>query len=81
MKVRTITAEATADVFCYACDNDCFDPHLKAHLKRLGIDIAECKKTEKCLVEIQEETNIIWQTSEPFLFLFDTLPTLGALRK
>jgi len=54
VKFHTATAEGTADVFCYACDQDSVNPYLEAHFKYLGIDITECRKTERSMKELQD---------------------------
>ncbi|KAG8861239.1 hypothetical protein FRB96_003189 [Tulasnella sp. 330] len=58
VKLGTITAEGTADVYCYACDNERIDPDLVAHLSSFGINIHNRKKTEKSVTELQIEHNL-----------------------
>lgn len=63
VKLGSITPEGTADVYCYACDDEVKDHHLATHLKNFGINIAEAEKTEKSLTELQLEQNIKWDFS------------------
>lgn len=63
VKLGSITPEGTADVYCYACDDEVKDHHLATHLKHFGINIAEAEKTEKSLTELQLEQNIKWDFS------------------
>lgn len=63
VKLGSITPDGTADVYCYACDDEVKDFHLAAHLKHFGINIAEAEKTEKSLTELQLEQNIKWDFS------------------
>ncbi|KAJ3229576.1 hypothetical protein HDU81_005241 [Chytriomyces hyalinus] len=58
VKLGTITPEGTADIYCYLCDEERLDPHLGAHLKNFGINIAGQEKTEKTLTELQLEQNM-----------------------
>jgi len=53
VKLGTITADGGGDVFSYAVDDMVSDPHLTEHLKHFGIDIAEMKKTEKTMAELE----------------------------
>ena len=56
-KLGTITAEG-ASIHCYECDDDIIDAKLGEHLAKLGIDIAQEKKTEKTMVELNLEANL-----------------------
>jgi ubiquitin carboxyl-terminal hydrolase 5/13 len=58
VKLGSLTAEGTADVYCYACDDERVDPELPAHLLRWGINISDRQKTEKSLTELQIEQNL-----------------------
>ena len=60
VKLGSITAEGTADVYCYACDDERTDPEIAKHLAHWGINIAEREKTEKSLTEMQIEQNLRW---------------------
>jgi ubiquitin carboxyl-terminal hydrolase 5/13 len=53
VKLGTITAEGAGDVFSYAEDDMVQDPYLVDHLKHFGIDIAQMKKTEKTMAELE----------------------------
>ncbi len=63
VKLGSITPEGTADVYCYACNEERTDPELANHLARWGINIAEREKTEKSLTEMQIEQNLKWDFS------------------
>lgn len=63
VKLGSITSEGTADVFCYACNEERIDPELAVHLSHWGINISEREKTEKSLVEMQIEQNLTWDFS------------------
>lgn len=56
-----MTADGTADIYCYSCNDERTDPELAAHLAHWGINIAEREKTEKSLVELQIEQNLRWE--------------------
>ncbi|CAN8106564.1 unnamed protein product [Discula destructiva] len=60
VKLGSISAEGTADVYCYACDDERIDDGLAMHLANWGINIAERQKTEKSLTEMQIEQNMKW---------------------
>ncbi|RMZ75625.1 hypothetical protein DV738_g5367, partial [Chaetothyriales sp. CBS 135597] len=60
VKLGSITPEGSADVYCYACDEERTDPELVQHLANWGIDIADRVKTEKSLTEMQIEQNLRW---------------------
>lgn len=57
-KLGTITPEGTASIYCYACNDDKNDEQLAQHLSNLGIDIAQQKKTEKTVQEMDLELNL-----------------------
>ena len=63
VKLGSITPEGTADIYCYACNEERTDPELAAHLAQWGINIAEREKTEKSLTEMQIEQNLKWEFS------------------
>ena len=63
VKLGSITPEGTADIYCYACNDEKVDPELAAHLSYWGINIAEREKTEKSLTEMQIEQNLKWEFS------------------
>jgi len=63
VKLGSITADGTADIYCYACDEERVDPELPAHLAHWGINIADRVKTEKSLTEMQIEQNLRWEFS------------------
>ncbi|KAJ2859856.1 ubiquitin C-terminal hydrolase Ubp14 [Coemansia aciculifera] len=58
VKLGTITPEGTADAYCYTCDDNKMDPHLAAHLKVFGINVAAQQKTEKSIAELQLDQNL-----------------------
>lgn len=61
VKLGSITPEGTADVYCYACNEERTDPELANHLAHWGINIADREKTEKSLTEMQIEQNMKWE--------------------
>ncbi|KAK4694034.1 ubiquitin carboxyl-terminal hydrolase 5/13, partial [Lecanoromycetidae sp. Uapishka_2] len=63
VKLGSITPEGTADIYCYACNEERTDPELGKHLAHWGINIAEREKTEKSLTEMQIEQNLRWDFS------------------
>lgn len=63
VKLGSITPEGTADIYCYACNEERTDPELAEHLAHWGINIADRKKTEKSLTEMQIEQNLKWEFS------------------
>lgn len=63
VKLGSITPDGTADIYCYACNEERTDPELAAHLSHWGINIAEREKTEKSLTEMQIEQNLKWEFS------------------
>lgn len=58
VKLGTITAEGTADIYCYSCDDARIDNDLAAHLATWGINVASQSKTEKSMTELQLEQNM-----------------------
>ncbi|PBP16039.1 ubiquitin carboxyl-terminal hydrolase 14, partial [Diplocarpon rosae] len=61
VKLGSITPEGTADVYCYACDEERIDDDLGAHLAHWGIILAEREKTEKTLTEMQVDENLRYE--------------------
>ncbi|KAI1960989.1 ubiquitin C-terminal hydrolase Ubp14 [Ophidiomyces ophidiicola] len=61
VKLNSITPEGSADIFCYSCNEERIDPDLGDHLAHWGIMIADQKKTEKSLTEMQIEQNLSWE--------------------
>ncbi|BGP13867.1 hypothetical protein JCM10213_002505 [Rhodosporidiobolus nylandii] len=58
VKMGTIEPDGSADVYCYACDDARVDPDIAKHLANFGIQVAEQKKTEKSMTELQVEHNL-----------------------
>ena len=58
VKMGTISAEGTADVYCYACDNTVVDEQLAAHMSTFGIDIASETVTEKSTEQLSLDMNM-----------------------
>ncbi|KAF2688077.1 hypothetical protein K458DRAFT_440797 [Lentithecium fluviatile CBS 122367] len=63
VKLGSLTADGTADIYCYACDEERVDPELPNHLMHWGINIKDRIKTEKSLTEMQVEQNLLWEFS------------------
>lgn len=63
VKLGSLTPDGTADIYCYACNEERTDPELAAHLAHWGINISEREKTEKSLTEMQIEQNLRWEFS------------------
>lgn len=63
VKLGSITPEGTADVYCYACDEERIDDDLGPHLAHWGILLAERQKTEQSLTEMNVEQNLKWEFS------------------
>lgn len=63
VKLGSITAEGTADIYCYTCNEERMDPELAKHLAHWGIFLAGREKTEKSLMEMQVEHNLSWEFS------------------
>lgn len=63
VKLGSLTADGTADIHCYACDEERLDPDLVSHLANWGIDIAGRVKTEKSVTEMQLEHNLSYDFS------------------
>lgn len=58
VKLGTIEPDGTADIYCYACDEERIDPQLATHLSNWGINVEQQTKTEKSLTELQVEQNL-----------------------
>ncbi|PWN21423.1 ubiquitinyl hydrolase [Microstroma glucosiphilum] len=58
VKQGTITAEGTADIYCYACNDARIDPKLAEHLRHFGMNVLDLSKTEKSMTELQLEQNL-----------------------
>ncbi|SCV69304.1 BQ2448_2324 [Microbotryum intermedium] len=58
VKMGTIEADGSADVYCYACDDARIDPQLAEHLANVGIAVHDQTKTEKSMTELQVEHNM-----------------------
>ncbi|PGH13794.1 hypothetical protein AJ80_06182 [Polytolypa hystricis UAMH7299] len=78
VKLGSITADGSADVFCYQCNDERIDPELAAHLAHWGINIAEREKTEKSLIELQIEQNLKWDFSMTSVDGHESKPVFGA---
>ena len=63
VKLGSLTADGTADIYCYSCDEERVDPELPTHLANWGIAIRDRQKTEKSLTELQVEQNLKWDFS------------------
>ncbi|KAJ5097567.1 hypothetical protein N7456_008288 [Penicillium angulare] len=63
VKLGSITAEGSADIYCYSCNEERTDPELANHLAHWGIFLAGREKTEKSLMEMQVEHNLQWEFS------------------
>jgi ubiquitin carboxyl-terminal hydrolase 5/13 len=63
VKLGSLTADGTADIYCYSCDEERIDPELPDHLAHWGINIKDRIKTEKSLTEMQVEQNLLWEFS------------------
>ncbi|KAF7587566.1 hypothetical protein BBP40_007031 [Aspergillus hancockii] len=63
VKLGSITADGSADVYCYKCNEERTDPDLAVHLAHWGINLAGREKTEKSLMEMQVEHNLKWEFS------------------
>ncbi|KAF9887565.1 hypothetical protein FE257_009777 [Aspergillus nanangensis] len=63
VKLGSITADGSADIYCYKCNEERVDPNLAAHLAHWGINLSSREKTEKSLMEMQVEHNMKWEFS------------------
>lgn len=64
VKLGTITTEGQASLYCYACNTEVKDESLASHLRCLGLNIGEQKKTEKTIEELNLDININWALSK-----------------
>lgn len=60
----TITAEGEASLYCYSCNNDVKDEYLRDHLRWLGLNVSDQKKTEKTVMEINLDLNLNFALSK-----------------
>ncbi|KAL4885391.1 hypothetical protein BJY04DRAFT_147204 [Aspergillus karnatakaensis] len=60
VKLGSITADGSADIYCYKCNEERTDPDLATHLAHWGINLSNREKTEKSLMEMQVEQNLKW---------------------
>ncbi|KAL4874199.1 hypothetical protein BDV12DRAFT_3710 [Aspergillus spectabilis] len=60
VKLGSITADGSADIYCYKCNEERVDPDLATHLAHWGINLSSREKTEKSLMEMQVEQNLKW---------------------
>lgn len=63
VKLGSLTAEGSADIYCYQHDDEVQDPKLPEHLLHWGINIKDRVKTEKSLAEAQLEHNLNYDFS------------------
>ncbi|KAI9924492.1 hypothetical protein MW887_006764 [Aspergillus wentii] len=63
VKLGSITADGSADIYCYKCNEERTDPDLASHLSHWGINLMGREKTEKSLMEMQVEHNLKWDFS------------------
>lgn len=78
VKLGSITADGSADIYCYKCNEERVDPELATHLSHWGINIASREKTEKSLMEMQVEQNLKWDFSMTTGDGLDLNPVFGA---
>ena len=60
----TITPEGAASVHCYKCDDEVIDNFLSEHLASFGIEVAQMKKTERTIAELELEKNLNFHLSK-----------------
>lgn len=77
VKLGSITAEGSADIYCYSCNEERTDPELANHLAHWGILLAGREKTEKSLMEMQVEHNLQWEFSMTTQDGRDLVPVFG----
>lgn len=77
VKLGSITAEGSADIYCYSCNEERTDPELANHLAHWGILLAGREKTEKSLMEMQVEHNLQWEFSMTSQDGRDLVPVFG----
>ena len=65
VKLGTITPNG-ADVYSYDEDAMVLDPNLDKHLAHFGINISDCRKTEKSMLEMERQSSQRLNTSNEF---------------
>lgn len=78
VKLGSITADGSADIYCYKCNEERVDPNLAEHLSHWGINLAGREKTEKSLMEMQVEQNLKWDFSTKAEDGHELTPLFGA---
>lgn len=78
VKLGSITADGSADIYCYKCNEERVDPELATHLSHWGINLASREKTEKSLMEMQVEQNLKWDFLMTTGDGYDLNPVFGA---
>lgn len=63
VKLGSISADGSADIYCYSCDEERKDPKLVEHLAHWGVNIADREKTEKSLGEMNLTYNLNYDFS------------------
>lgn len=61
VKLGSISPEGTADIYCYACNDEMLDPEITTHLRHWNVNIADRQKTEKSVTEMNVEQNMMWE--------------------
>ncbi|RLL94574.1 hypothetical protein CFD26_104230 [Aspergillus turcosus] len=77
VKLGSITADGSADIYCYKCNEERTDPDLAAHLAHWGINLSAREKTEKSLMEMQVEHNMQWEFSTTSADGHELAPVFG----
>lgn len=77
LKLGTITADGTASVHCYICDEDVHDDKLAEHLLPFGIVMGEQVKTEKTITEMNLEANLNFTLSKVLEAGKELVPVFG----
>jgi ubiquitin carboxyl-terminal hydrolase 5/13 len=79
VKLGSISAsKGTADVHCYACDEERLDPKLETHLEKLGIVLAEQQQTEASIAEMELEQNLALDFTQSYEDGKSLTPIFGA---
>ncbi|PPJ56477.1 hypothetical protein CBER1_07630 [Cercospora berteroae] len=63
VKLGSISADGSADIYCYSCDEERKDPKLVEHLAHWGVNIADREKTEQSLGEMNLMYNLSYDFS------------------
>eukprot|EP00761_Pharyngomonas_kirbyi_P014424 gb/GECH01014454.1/.p1 GENE.gb/GECH01014454.1/~~gb/GECH01014454.1/.p1 ORF type:complete len:973 (+),score=217.28 gb/GECH01014454.1/:1-2919(+) len=63
VKLGTITPEGKGDVFSYPEDDMVVDPFLTQHLAHFGINVADMRKTDRSMAELELDANIRYEFS------------------